>query len=151
MRKLQPPAVPVRADAGGAQEAELTEEEADARAAALVGALLEPHMGEWGRLVASLGVGDVQTDMNRLWGLWTWLAEEVHIFVAGHDHEDATREVCLPDRRRCAKGKDNGRGTERMIQTTTLKPQRRMEGGVPVTVPLRECATASRSLRTVLI
>ena len=121
MRKLQPPVPSARADQGGRQEAEPSKEEAGARAAALVGALLEPHMGEWGELVAVVGMGDVQKGMMQLWGLWMWLAEEVHIFVAAHNYEDAAREVRLPDRHKRPKRKDRARGTQRMIETTTLK------------------------------
>ena len=59
-----------------------------------------------------------------------------------HDHEDATREVRLPDRHMRAKGTVRGRGTERMIQSTTLKPQRRTKEGAPVSAPVREWGEA---------
>ena len=77
-------------------------------------------------MVAASGAGDVQKGMNKLWGLWTWLAEEVHIFVGERDPEDLAKDISLPDRRKRPKGKDRGRGMEKMIQATTLKPQRRL-------------------------
>ena len=63
---------------------------------------------EWGTLVAAAGEGDVQKGMNKLWGLWAWLAEEVHIFVEEHDPEDTVREIGLPDGRKRAKGEGGG-------------------------------------------
>ena len=92
---------------------ELSAEEVEARASLLVGKRLDPHMEEWCRLVAASGAGDVQQGMNKLWGLWTWLAEEVHIFVEEHDPEDCTEDVSLPDRRKRPKGKSRGRGQRR--------------------------------------
>ena len=80
-----------------------------------------------------------------------WLAEEVHIFVGEHDPEDLAKDISLPDRRKRPKGKDRGRGTQKMIQTTTLKPQRRTTQGAPMTAPLRECGAASRALSAVLL
>ena len=151
VRKLQPPTAPVRVDMEPEQGVELSAEEVEARASMLVGKLLDPHMEEWCRLVAASGTEDVQQGMNKLWGLWTWLAEEVHIFVGEHDPEDLAKDVSLPDRRKRPKGKSRGRGTEKMIQNTTLKPQRRTTQGAPMTVPLRECGAASRALSAVLL
>ena len=67
VRKLRPPVPLARADSGSRQEAEPSEEETEARVAALVGALLGPNMGEWGDgrwASGSGGNGDVQKGLN---------------------------------------------------------------------------------------
>ena len=130
--------------------AALSEGEEEARAAAKVGALLGPHMEEWKRRLDSARLSGQQVDMNQLWDLWTWLAEEVHIFMKENDYRDAKRKARLPDRRQRPKRPDRGWWTERMVQTTTLKPQRRTKAGGPMTAPLRECGADGRALRTAL-
>ena len=96
--------------------------------------LLGPRMADWearrDRLsIAQLGQQQ-KREMDRLWTLWSRLAEEVLIALDEGAEELPTGLVKgLAARKR-------GRGTRKMIQTTDLVLQRRHQEGRPHTVTL---------------
>jgi len=118
----------------------------------MVSELLSPYLQEWERKLDAAMKDGLQQDVNELWSMWTWLAEEAHIYMQERQAAPADAQgPKLPSSTRGPGKKCRGRGTSSMVQSTTLKPQRRAVTGGPMTVPLRECGAAQRAMRTALV
>ena len=102
--------------------------------------LLRPHQDEWEQLL--LG-GDV----NAIWAQWTWLAEEVGMALSC---THLTIDTPAPELPFAPKATPRGRGTERMLQETTLAPRSIAPTGGPRTRLLSKITGTLGALRTVI-
>lgn len=79
MKKLQSPEVQ-REDRSEEEEDEARQESAE-QLDGIVSELLSPYLQEWEKKLEAAMKDGLQQDVNALWNMWNWLAEEAHIYM----------------------------------------------------------------------
>ena len=107
----------------------------------LVERMLEPHSQRWEELVQA-------REVDGMWELWTWLAEEVGLALSCPELEgpdDLRAGEPLPH---APAALHRGRGTDQMLRSVNLCPEKCTERGEPKTRMLFQILAIMVNVRT---
>ena len=89
------------------------------------------------------------SDIENIWELWTWLAEETGLALGCPDLQigELKANNPLPF---AAKKTIRGRGTKKMLKTINMAPTKTTDTGAPRTCVIRESLAIHGSLRSLM-